>query len=576
MSRAALVGKAQTLLQSSIASMTDDQSEDGLQDLEPPPERDFTWDEVSGDDSDVSRVADDINGLAVSLDSLNSHNASYLGFSSVPTILRVIAHLSPRIRQVVPPSLETLKSPVPTGESPESNVSADIDELSLINEYFLHVHPITPMIDEADFRRRFADGEVPENSKTPWLALFNMVLTMGCFAEDNSQFSKHHFLYKRALSYLSMSSFGSGHIYTVQALALYGGWLLHYLNKPNTACAVMGATLRMAIAMGLHRVQIPRHYPVNAQSSGHSSIVTRIRTWWCIFCLDTWSAATMGRPGLGYWNPGTVLTSSTSSLASMVCITQGTSIVDTMSNSQLNQDYGTISLTANEQFCKIATRIQERLVETPLITSNEIQDFDEELLKWKGSLHVFLSDAQHCPPHLRVARAVLLCRFMTTRLILYRPYLLSAAIHQKPWSNAPQQGGALVVKCLEIARAGVDTIGSDWFPNHMLCWNHAWHLFQISLVLILALASDANGAESALCTEYITKSMDLLAQMEPFDAGATRGRLVIQLLHENIRHRDDSMANINLDASSSLVLDLLDEEMMGTDAEWVNFLCGYN
>jgi hypothetical protein len=284
----------------------------------------------------------------------------------------------------------------------------------------------------------------------------------------------------------------------------------------------------------------------------------------------------MGRPGLGYWNPGTVLTSSTSSLASMVCITQGTSIVDTMSNSQLNQDYGTISLTANEQFCKIATRIQERLVETPLITSNEIQDFDEELLKWKGSLHVFLSDAQHCPPHLRVARAVLLCRFMTTRLILYRPYLLSAAIHQKPWSNAPQQGGALVVKCLEIARAGVDTIGSDWFPNHMLCWNHAWHLFQISLVLILALASDANGAESALCTEYITKSMDLLAQMEPFDAGATRGRLVIQLLHENIRHRDDSMANINLDASSSLVLDLLDEEMMGTDAEWVNFLCGYN
>ncbi|KAJ5444708.1 uncharacterized protein N7458_008580 [Penicillium daleae] len=518
--------------------MTDDQSEDGLQDLEPPPERDFTWDEVSGDDSDVSRVADDINGLAVSLDSLNSHNASYLGFSSVPTILRVIAHLSPRIRQVVPPSLETLKSPVPTGESPESNVSADIDELSLINAYFLHVHPITPMIDEADFRRRFADGEVPENSKTPWLALFNMVLTMGCFAEDNSQFSKHHFLYKRALSYLSMSSFGSGHIYTVQALALYGGWVLHYLNKPNTACAVMGATLRMAIAMGLHRVQIPRHYPVNAQSSGHSSIVRGYV------------------PGGAYSVSTLVLTSSTSSLASM--------------------DYGTISLTANEQFCKIATRIQERLVETPLITSNEIQDFDEELLKWKGSLHVFLSDAQHCPPHLRVARAVLLCRFMTTRLILYRPYLLSAAIHQKPWSNAPQLGGALVVKCLEIARAGVDTIGSDWFPNHMLCWNHAWHLFQISLVLILALASDANGAESALCTEYITKSMDLLAQMEPFDAGATRGRLVIQLLHENIRHRDDSMANINLDASSSLVLDLLDEEMMGTDAEWVNFLCGYN
>ena len=120
------------------------------------------------------------------------------------------------------------------------------------------------------------------------------------------------------MTHLNMSSFGSGHIYTVQALALYGGWLLHYLNKPNTASAVMGATLRMAVAMGLHRAQMPRHYPIYSQSAGHSSIMTRIRTWWCIFCLDTWAAATLGRPGLGYLDPGTVLTSSTSSLASMV------------------------------------------------------------------------------------------------------------------------------------------------------------------------------------------------------------------------------------------------------------------
>lgn len=135
---------------------------------------------------------------------------------------------------------------------------------------------------------------------------------------------------------------------------------------------------------------------------------------------------------------------------------------------------------------------------------------------------MFLADAQHCPPPLRVARAMLLCRFMTTRLTLYRPYLLSAAIHRKQWSHATQQGGALVAKCLEIARDGVDTIASDWFPNHMLCWNHAWHPFQISLVLILAAVSDTSGAESELCNEYITKSVDLLAQMEPFDTGATR------------------------------------------------------
>lgn len=130
-------------------------------------------DEVS-DDDDVSRIADDINGLAVSLDSLNSYNASYLGFSSVPTILRAIAHLSPRIRQVVPPSPETWKTTVPAGGSPESNTSCDVDELTLINAYFLHVHPITPTIDEVDFRQRFADGKVPETHKTSWLSLYSI------------------------------------------------------------------------------------------------------------------------------------------------------------------------------------------------------------------------------------------------------------------------------------------------------------------------------------------------------------------------------------------------------------------
>jgi hypothetical protein len=57
---------------------------------------------------------------------------------------------------------------------------------------------------------------------------------------------------------------------------------------------------------------------------------------------------------------------------------------------------------------------------------------------------------------------------------------------------------------------------------------------------------------------------------------SSRGRRVIQLLHDNIQNRDDSIPTVDFDVSSGLVLDLLDEEMMGGDAEWVNFLCGYN
>ncbi|KAL2862479.1 fungal specific transcription factor domain-containing protein [Aspergillus lucknowensis] len=550
MSRVALLSKAQALAQS-------EKSTNELQDLEPPPERDFTWDEVS-DGGESERVADDINGMADSLDSLNSFNASYVGFSSVPTILRVIAHLSPRIRQVVPPNPETLKAPVALSASPGSTMSSDLDELSLINAYFFHVHPVTPMIDEVDFRQRFSNGvsKYPSNS---WLALFNMVLAMGSFASDTELFNKNNVLYKRALSYLSLASLGSGNLYTVQALALYGGYILHYLNKPNTASAIMGATIRMAVAMGLHRAQMPEHTSPDAvQHAARSSIMTRIRTWWSIFCLDTWAAATLGRPGLGYWNPATVLTSPMSSLASL--------------------DYGTISLAASEQFCKIATRIQERLVQVPLITPDEIAEFDRELLEFQSSLHMFLANRDHCPPNLRVARSLLRCRFITTRLTLYRPYLLSTALHRKSWADTSQQGQTANTpawKCVQIAREALDVISLDWFPNHIIAWNHAWHLFQVSLVLVLAAVSDRTGVEQGRCDEDITKALVLLTQMEPFNAGAMRGRRIIRILYDNIRNPQESDA-VDFDAVGSSVLDFLDLDLLGNDTDWLGLLCDYN
>ena len=149
-------------------------------------------------------------------------------------------------------------------------------------------------------------------------------------------------------------------------------------------------------------------------------------------------------------------------------------------------------------------------------------------------------------------------------------------MHRKQRPDATQQGVALAAKCLEIARCGVDKVASDWFPNHMLCWNHAWHLYQITLVLILAAASDTTGAESERCNDYIIKPLDLLAEMEPYNARATGGRREIQLLYDNICSREDSITTVEFDMSSSLVLDLLDEDMIGNDAEWVKLLCGYS
>lgn len=317
MSREQLVEKAQVSLHLATPPATDAGSLDHIRSLELSPECNFTWDEVSGadDESQASRVADDVNGLALSLEPLN---ASYLGFTSVPTMLRVIAHVSPRVQQVLPMSPTTWRSSEWRAGSHESSSSSKVDELSLINAYFSHIHLITPMVDEMDFRQRYAEVGLSESQDSSWLALANMILAMGCFASETTRFTSNNVFYKRALSHLNISSFGSGHLYTVQALALYGGYLLHYLNKPNMASAVIGATIRMAVAMGLHRVQVPKTDAPGPQRATENSIITRIRTWWSIFCFDTWGAATLGRPGTGYWDPATVLTSPTSSVASLV------------------------------------------------------------------------------------------------------------------------------------------------------------------------------------------------------------------------------------------------------------------
>jgi hypothetical protein len=119
-------------------------------------------------------------------------------------------------------------------------------------------------------------------------------------------------------------------------------------------------------------------------------------------------------------------------------------------------------------------------------------------------------------------------------------------------------------------------ISQDWFPNHLLTWNDAWHLFQICLVLVLALVSDRVGAERELCEEYINKSLELFSRMGPYDAGAIRSGWRIEILYCNIRDQDSVDPVASLDAVGSSVLDFLDFDMPEGDADWLGYLFNYN
>lgn len=77
---------------------------------------------------------------------------------------------------------------------------------------------------------------------------------------------------------------------TLHALTLMGGMYLHYRNRPNLASALLGAAIRIAYNLGLHREF--------SSSSSHGNNVDREmnrRTWWSIHILDSWGS-TLGRP----------------------------------------------------------------------------------------------------------------------------------------------------------------------------------------------------------------------------------------------------------------------------------------
>lgn len=179
------------------------------------------------DEDSLDHETDDINALNLS----TNKATSYVGSSSVSTALRVIAALCPRIVQQDRLRADSNRSAA-SSRSLEKDLTSLVGiqvpsqkEQAFINAYFENIHPVVPMLNEARFRHDYSTG-LRNNSS--WLGLLNMVLCMGSIAAQTSHDMEHLIYYQRARQCLTFDSFGSGRIETVQALAIMGGWYLHY------------------------------------------------------------------------------------------------------------------------------------------------------------------------------------------------------------------------------------------------------------------------------------------------------------------------------------------------------------
>ncbi|KAF1954773.1 hypothetical protein CC80DRAFT_549955 [Byssothecium circinans] len=514
------------------------QGSDGAESLEAleqaPPEAPF-WDEARKHQVRVQGISDDVNGLSMSVDRLSS----YVGISSITAALKVIVRCAPQARRFIVHNSTDTMLPSRAGSPPPELADNRPDALppqrqgkELIESYFERVHPFFPMVEERKFWSTYLYGD---RKDSPWLGLLNMVFALGSLASSTSDSETHYIYYNRSRRHLSLESFGSGNLEVLQALAMMSGYYMHYLNRPNEAHSLMGGTLRMATALGLHREYTDTS---KNEASKTLNILTpsevdsispemRRRIWWSLFCLDSWASTTTGRPSLGRMGPSiTVLLPRTSrSLADVGFEANGKKNIEQLK---------VLPLVYASQFCKIATKIQDRLVESPLLSPYETATYDAELVKWHDELPAILSNVnESCPDFLRRVRFVMKWRFQNIRIVLHRPILLSAVLRRCPFNSLSAEEKVAIGKCRIIAAKTIEDMSNECQPDLISGWNAVWFTFQACMVPLVSLFSDSSMPEEVeKWKASIETALVFFERSKPWSIAAKRSMDAVSRLYQ--------------------------------------------
>ncbi|OIW32528.1 fungal-specific transcription factor domain-containing protein [Coniochaeta ligniaria NRRL 30616] len=484
--------------------------------LEQIPSRDTEWDEERRGRDPIPAEADDVNALSLTVD----RQTSYLGASSIKAALMVMLKVQPGLRSSLAPPLNSveLAHNYPVIRQ-KSAAPKDLQRIpwswkgqTLIDAYFKRIHVFIPMLDETTFRADYLEGQ---RFDAPWLALLNMVFAMGSIVAMKGDDYNHINYYNRAMEHLPMDAFGSSHIETVQALALIGGYYLHYINRPNMANAVLGAAIRMASALGLHRESLAQG------GSDIAAAETRRRTWWSLFCLDTWATTTMGRPSFGRWGPA-------------INIQPPEFGINAGRDSSAHA--GILPLIENIKFCKIATQVQDMLAISPLLRTEDRCNLDNQLDNWYTNLPWLLRTTDPCAEPLYMARCIMKWRYQNLRMLLHRPILLSlASSGLNPHTQACETDIAAIETCRELAAQTIEDIAREWTRNQMSGWNAVWFLYQAAMVPLVSVFWQWGSPRVPEWLKQIETILELLEAMEEWSMAARRSREVVWRMYEASR-----------------------------------------
>jgi hypothetical protein len=566
----------------SLSHLQTTQNSNTLDTLDQAPELDAAPDEITRRRSAVHGISDDVNGLSLSLRT----NSSYVGVSSVNAALKAIFKVAPQVQshlaQHCPRTAQPSRAPSPSSVL-SIEIGSDMGQYALpppdiaeklIDSYFDHIHALVPMIDEDAFRQSFL---YDRRMDVPWLALFNVVLALGSLASGTCH-SNEHLTYARcALQFLSQKSLGSNNLLILQAHGLLSGYYLHWLNRPNEAHAMMGATMRIASAVGLHR-------EYQTSSVGSKAVIppeVRRRTWWSLVCLDTWASMTTGRPSFGRLGPGITVAHPSLPLS--------------INNKQYLASLKLLPLVHNLAFCKLATHVQDLLATKPLLSLDELTTEDTKLVDWHDNLPPILrnvlprantkyanealdsditpNDATSsreqrrppefratekisCPAMLQIPRASMHWWYLTLRILMHRPYLIAASLCRVPERELSEPDRYAIQKCRRLAGQAITTIDQTCQATLISGWNAVWLTYQAVMVPILSLAtlfarerttSDKSKAtiddEQALSNEehewegQVWTAIGIFEKMSSYSLAAVKSKIVVEQLLHACKHK---------------------------------------
>lgn len=167
---------------------------------------------------------------------------------------------------------------------------------SLLDDYFDAVHWFSLVIYEPTFRKNLlsvADG-LAYSSQKPFLILLAVVLGMGAWyrsqrtavaAGDNDWRQMSAGLLKLVESYI-VELMDQPSVTAAQICILFGSYCVYH-GRPNLSFSLLGATIRISQAAGLHR---------DPSRGSFEEKEERKRVWWTIYTWDRFASITYGRP----------------------------------------------------------------------------------------------------------------------------------------------------------------------------------------------------------------------------------------------------------------------------------------